>query len=181
MSTDTVITIGCAFDNTPRMVVEVLGRSVNEHGVNMVHIVLPSGLSTWVKPTSLKREAAPTEPTALASFVEPTKVSDLEPGMYRTEAGDIFKVQRAKGSGNLYAKRLAMIGGNRLNEDDQVVHWEFQYAQGAIFSLKVEDRMTVDQAREFGIQYGVCCVCGITLKDAASVVRGIGPVCAKRV
>lgn len=102
------------------------------------------------------------------------------PGMYR-HAGHIYKVQRARTSGHLYAQRLTPIGGERLTTDGQVVGWEFQYAPGSFRSLRAGERMTLAEAREFGIQYGVCCVCGARLKDATSVAAGIGPVCAKRV
>jgi hypothetical protein len=179
MSTDTVITIGTAFDR--RIEVEVIKRDEKADGTVMYFVVLPSGLEAWVQARSLKREPK-VEASVLASFVDPKTDPDrvTEPGMYKHGA-DLFKVQAAKGSGNLYAKRLASIGGARLTDEDQVVHFEFQYDQGAIYSLKASERMTLDEARAFGIQYGVCCVCGLSLKDAKSVAMGIGPVCIKRV
>lgn len=103
-----------------------------------------------------------------------------EPGMYRTPDGEIFKVQKAKQSANLYAKKLVQIGGKRLTEPGDVVHFEFVYEQGAIRTLRADQRLTLDEAKQFGIKYGVCCVCGLTLKDATSVAAGIGPVCVKR-
>jgi hypothetical protein len=103
----------------------------------------------------------------------------VDEGMYRHD-GEIFKVQRGRESGNLYAKRLVEIGGKRLaDEDERDVHFEFQYAAGAIRMLTADERMTLDEARAFGIRFGVCCVCGASLKDADSVRNGIGPVCAK--
>ena len=178
MSTDTVITIGTAFDR--RMEVEVIKRQENHEGVNMAFIRLPSGLEAWVKPTSLKREPK-VEATTMAAFVKNENADPVtEPGMYMFGA-DIFKVQRSKTSGNLYAKRLQPIGGARLNHEDIEVGWEFIYDQGAVYRLKSADRMTVEEASLFGIKFGVCCVCGITLKDAKSVAAGVGPVCAKRV
>lgn len=176
MSTDTVITIGTAFDR--RLEVEVIKRQENHEGVNMAFIRLPSGMEAWVKPTSLKREAR-ADQTALGEFVKPT-TSITEEGMYQHD-GSIYRAQKSKTSGNLYAKRLVPINGARLNDEDIVVGWEFQYDAGAVRMLKPEDRMSLDEARLFGNKYGVCCVCGITLKDAKSVAAGIGPVCAKRV
>ena len=175
VSTDQSITITTAFGK--RMPVTVVERH-ERNGVNMARIVLPSGIDAWVKPTSLKREVLQ-DASPLASFVE-RKPTVTEAGMYSLN-GVIFKVQESKTSGHLYAKRLVDISGNRLNEDDRIFHWEFQYDQGAIRSLTDADRMSVEEARAFGIQYGVCCVCGITLKDAKSVANGIGPVCEKRV
>lgn len=179
---ETVITIGTAFGK--RLPVEVISKETlghtlaGEHGQVQYLIRLPSGVESWVAPTSLKREVVEVR-SALASFVAADPVT--EPGMY-AHAGVIFKVQRSKASENLYAKRLVDIGGSRLSEDgEHVVHWEFQYDPGAIRTLTASDRMTVEQARSFGIRFGVCCVCGTTLVDAKSVQAGIGPVCAKRV
>jgi len=104
----------------------------------------------------------------------------LDRGMYRTAAGDIFKVQLSKTTGFPYALRLAATGGNRLAEAGDVVHFEFVYAPGAVRALDPAMRMTLEDAMEFGVKTGTCCVCGIRLKDAQSVARGIGPTCAKR-
>lgn len=92
-----------------------------------------------------------------------------EEGMYRNAEGDIFKVQRSRESGNLYAKRLDIIDGG------------FLYEAGAIRNLKPSDRMTLDEAKAFGVQYGLCCVCGAFLTNEVSVAEGIGPVCGGRV
>lgn len=102
-------------------------------------------------------------------------------GMYRDAEGQPVKVQRSRQSGHLYAKRLVRIGGERLTEADEVVRFEFQYEKGLLFRLTPADRMTMYEAKAFGIRYGVCCVCGAPLKDATSVAAGIGPVCAGRV
>lgn len=85
-------------------------------------------------------------------------------GMYRVN-GVIYKVQRAvHGSGHLYAKRLE---GER-----------FEYAPGALNSLSPEDKMTLEECKEYGALYGVCCVCGRTLTNEQSIADGIGPICA---
>ena len=103
-----------------------------------------------------------------------------EPGMYRLN-GEIVKVQHTRDGQRLYALKLVEIGGKRLRDDDgTVVHFEFQYAPGVIRQLHASDLMTLDEARQFGIRFGVCCVCGTFLKDAKSVRNGIGPVCAKK-
>lgn len=115
------------------------------------------------------------------AFVAHTERADapVEVGMYRRD-GDIFKVQKSKSSGRLYAKRLVQIGGKRLTEPGEVVQFEFQYESGAIFRLSAADKLSLEEAQQFGIQYGVCCVCSATLKDAQSVELGIGPVCRRR-
>lgn len=93
-----------------------------------------------------------------------------EEGVYRDKALTIYKVQRAvHGSGNLYAKRLVI--------PDDGSKPRFEYAPGAIRNLLPEWKMTLDEAREFGVLYGTCVVCGRTLTDETSISRGIGPVC----
>lgn len=103
-------------------------------------------------------------------------------GMYRTSEGRIFKVQRAvNGSGNLYAKELKrdVAVGNVFGAVDQG-RWKFVYSPGTIRKLRLEDKMTVDQAREFGALYGTCMICGRTLTDETSIAHGIGPICEGR-
>ena len=93
--------------------------------------------------------------------------AEVTEGIYRTAAGKVFKVQKAvHGSGKLYAKEL--IDGS------------FVYAPGAIRKLRVEDKMTLAEAQEYGRLYGVCIVCGRTLTDESSIEAGIGPTCVKK-
>lgn len=92
-----------------------------------------------------------------------------EQGMYRNADGDIFRVQMARESGNLYAKRLDVMAGG------------FEYVQGALRLIKPSDRMSLADAKAFGVEYGICCVCGAFLTNAVSVAEGIGPVCGGRV
>jgi hypothetical protein len=92
-----------------------------------------------------------------------------EEGMYRNAEGDIFRVQRSRESGNLYAKKLDILDGG------------FIYVQGAIRLIKPSDRLSVEEAKALGVQYGFCIVCGILLTDPKSVEQGIGPICIKRV
>jgi hypothetical protein len=106
---------------------------------------------------------APVAPP-LAETVKSAAVT--EDGMYLRD-GVVFKVQIAKqGSGRLYAKRLTGNG--------------FEYAPGAINTLRAEHKMTLDQAKEYGKLYGVCCACSRDLTDEKSIAAGIGPVCARK-
>lgn len=111
--------------------------------------------------------SAPKKPvvTAPASVSAPESTVSLE-GMHMYQER-IFKVQKAvHGSGNLYAKEL--------------VNGSFVYAPGAIRSLSADTKMTLEQAKEYGVLYGVCCVCAKTLTDEKSIEAGVGPVCAKK-
>lgn len=116
-----------------------------------------------------------------ARVERPAATAVAEPGMYRGPDGSPVKVQKAKDSDRLYAKKLVRIGGERLTETDEVVRFEFVYEKGLLYRLAETDRMTLEEAKAFGIRYGICCVCGAPLKDATSVANGIGPVCAGRV
>lgn len=88
----------------------------------------------------------------------------LPEGIY-FKAGEVYKVKKS-GVGRMYATKL--IGTS------------FVYDTMYIRDLAVEDKITLAQAREYGIKYGVCCICGRTLTDEVSVANGIGPVCAGR-
>lgn len=103
----------------------------------------------------------------------------LSPGMYVAADGTVIKLVLSQAK-NLYGKALVEIGGVRLTDLGEVHNFEFQYLPGLQNAAKGGHRMSLDEAKAFGIQYGVCCVCGTDLKDAKSVARGIGPVCAKR-
>ena len=93
----------------------------------------------------------------------------VEEGMYRDNAGIIYKVQASRETGRLYAKHL------------DVAERKFIFEAGAMRHLTAEMRMTTDEARAFGVEYGFCCVCAKLLTDPRSVAEGIGPVCSGRV
>jgi hypothetical protein len=94
-----------------------------------------------------------------------TSVTEL--GMYRNADGVIFKVQRSRNSGHLYANQLNASGRG------------FTYSQGAIRTLTPADRMTLVEVQLFGMTTGNCCMCGRELTDPVSVAQGIGPVCLR--
>ena len=82
--------------------------------------------------------------------------------------GEVYKVQRAvHGSGYLYAKRLTEDG--------------FVRAPGRVALLgAIGRKMTLEEAAAYRKLYGVCCRCGATLTDEASIAAGIGPICAEK-
>lgn len=89
-----------------------------------------------------------------------------EDGYYRKD-GTYYKVQIAKnGSGNLYAKVW----------DAECGSWE--YTPGAINKISADDKLSVEEAGEFGKLYGVCIRCTRPLTDEESIAAGIGPICA---
>ena len=110
-------------------------------------------------------------------------VAPLDPiteGMYRTPEGVIYKVQVAHhGSGNLYVKRMFVIEGWEF-ETHGKRKATFEFERGAIRKLTSDMKMTLEQAKEFGALYGMCCVCGAILTDETSIANGIGPICGSK-
>lgn len=98
------------------------------------------------------------------------EVANIEPGMYAKD-GKIYKVKLSnpKPDGVRYPYAL------ELNEAHR-----FEYAPGVVGTLSAEDRMTEEQAAAYGLEHGVCCVCGRVLTNEDSKARGIGPICATR-
>lgn len=103
--------------------------------------------------------------SSLLTMPKVVKAKALAEGIYYKN-GVVYKVQ-VSGAGRTYAKVLRTNG--------------FAYDPTAIKALSPEDKITIEQAKAYGIQYGVCCVCGRTLTDSVSVAEGIGPVCGKRI
>jgi hypothetical protein len=130
------------------------GRLANERGV-----ALDSSFSTW----SMNQAS---EEIARLLAMPKVGVRVLPEGIYLKD-GIVYKVQ-VSGAGRSYAKVLREKGG-------------FEYDNTAIKNLSIEDKITIEQAKAYGVQYGVCVVCGALLTDAKSVAAGIGPVCGKRI
>jgi hypothetical protein len=101
-------------------------------------------------------------------------VGALSVGMYRTSDGTMYRIHESRESGRLYAKRMVW---DMLTESKP----RFEYDRGAIYRLTSDDRLSVEDARAWGVETGVCCVCGAFLTDSRSVARGIGPVCEGKV
>jgi hypothetical protein len=103
----------------------------------------------------------------------------LVPGVYETN-GIIYVVKSNREKTRLYAKKLVESYHNaRLTESGSKADFEFEYDKGAIFNIRLEDRMPIDRAKELITLYGRCIACGRFLKQAKSVENGIGPVCIK--
>lgn len=134
---------------------------------------------TYADPCCMKHASAQIDTMLKMPKAAPQSHPDAKPaevlqdGMYRKD-DKIYKVQRAvHGSGQLYAKVLVPGEGYGA----QAV---FVYEPGALRFLTLGDRMTLEQAKEFGRLYGTCCRCGRTLTDEGSIAAGIGPVCASK-
>lgn len=135
----------------------------------------------------LPRVATVTAPVAPAAAAPAQTVSTArtdvpavtEPGAYRNAAGEIFRVQASRETGNLYAKRLDQTAGT------------FDYVKGAIYTLSADMRMTLAEAMEFGKESARLakeekrphgwCIFGHKLTKPESIAKGIGPVCEGKV
>lgn len=109
---------------------------------------------------------------------KPKDVIVTEPGVYERD-DVVYVVKFTKDKQRLYAKRIRELNSTRLTEAGTIVDIEFDYAPGAVYRLRPEDKMSLERAKEYTIRYGRCIVCGRNLKKAESVERGIGPVCIK--
>ena len=107
-----------------------------------------------------------------------SELSDLTPGVYQTVEG-IFIVKPTQDRQRVYAKRMVIVTGDRLTASGERKRIDFEYAPGAVYRIRPEDRMPAEEAKRLTVLYGHCIVCGRFLKAGESVERGIGPVCYK--
>lgn len=101
--------------------------------------------------------------------------AELEDGIYLVD-GTVYKVYHTKhGANQQVAKELVIDGPANLDRAS------FEYrGKRPLRKIKPEHRMTLEQAKEFGAVYGVCCECSTTLTREESIEAGIGPVCARK-
>jgi hypothetical protein len=94
-----------------------------------------------------------------------------EVGFYLLD-GEVWKVRASKEDDTRrYALKLVITTGEK---------GRFEYVAGAIRNLRLENRLTLEEAKAIGHQQGICCVCGANLSDGKSVAAGIGPTCARK-
>lgn len=94
--------------------------------------------------------------------------AEISEGFYKTGDGNIYQVTQARHGSHFLAKVLDQGTG------------KFEYAGAAKRFVKADQRMTLEEAKEYGKQTGNCLVCGRRLTAEASVEAGVGPVCAGR-
>lgn len=102
-------------------------------------------------------------------------IGAIEVGMYRKADGRMFRVYPARNGGHLLTKEL--VPGAMPTETG----YGFEYRGAAGRFVSACERMTLDEAKAWGAQYGTCCVCAAFLTDPTSVAAGIGPICGGRV
>lgn len=104
-----------------------------------------------------------------AAARRPARV-EVPEGMHQY-GGHIWKVQESPSTGRRYAKVLEESFGSERG-------WVFTYVPGAIRNLSERTLLSLEEAKEFGVLYGTCCVCARTLTNEDSIAAGIGPICA---
>lgn len=110
----------------------------------------------------------------------PTATAVLTDGVYNCPDGSLVKVKSNKAKTGQYALAMMDIHGERLTVTGEVVKWDWVYAPGLAREIKPEWKLTKEVAYQLGIKYSRCLWCGKGLKAADSVIKGLGPVCAKR-
>ena len=95
-----------------------------------------------------------------------------EPGIYRKD-GQFFRVKAGR-----YDK--STFWAERIYVPDHSPSVAFIRAGKAIF-LKASDKITLAEARAFGVAVGSCINCGYTLdgEDGKSLTAGYGATCSK--
>lgn len=137
----------------------------------------------WLKNRPLK-DSGPKEgrfnsdgPVLISTAAVKAASEPVTEGIYILD-DEVYKVQKSKTSGNLYAKKLQKMIFPKVTKKYTQTH-AFTYAPGAIHKLTAAHKATFEQAKKFGMTTGSCMICGRTLTKQESIDAGIGPVCAK--
>lgn len=113
-----------------------------------------------------------------APEAELNRPAPLAPGVYRgsvTGEGSPSKLYR------VYPARATdrpLLAKEIIHEAELI---RFEYVGAARRFVDPSGRLTLEEAKEFGHQYGICVMCGARLTDPESVAAGIGPICAGKI
>lgn len=132
-------------------------KQLDEIELDTVKIVMENGLTIQQASNGIKMLLnKPNKQIAMKQ--------EIEIGFY-SQNDEIFKVKESR-AGRKYAMRLTDDG--------------FEYAPGAIGKIQSENKMTLDEAKEYGKMTGNCMCCGRILTNENSIAEGIGPICASK-
>jgi len=118
------------------------------------------------------------------------KAPELPDGVYRDpKSSKIYKVKKAvHGSGLKVAHQLiieeevSVIDNSNRYEHDVIKIKKpvgrFKYVGLASKHVTLNWKLSLEEAKKWGVLYGVCCNCGRTLTKEESIQAGIGPICA---
>ena len=105
-------------------------------------------------------------------LTRPTETGAAGIGLY-VRGCEVFLVRPSKKNPrNRYALN---IGNLRFG-----AYLEPRFAKSVVFNLREHDRMTPEQAKRYGEKSGKCAWCGHELTDPSSMLRGMGPICYRK-
>jgi hypothetical protein len=147
---------------------QFLKRLVEERELSQALLVqVEVGRAAWVEGTMTKQHASGLIDLLKAAPYKRKTETSLEPGIY-FKAGRYFKVVPNQEGTSVYAK---------VWQDNE---WFFTRGLIREYSLTSADKVTAEQAAEFGKVTGACVFCSRLLTDERSLEVGYGPVCADK-
>lgn len=112
-------------------------------------------------------------------------------GTYVAPDGAYYRVSKTQQNKQLIVKRLVITKDAVKNRAGKVIepadhNWEYLGKFSHVMPLKtLQDnpawKLTVDQAKQAGLLFGMCVRCGKKFTREESIERGIGPVCIQNI
>jgi hypothetical protein len=110
----------------------------------------------------------------------PAKNSEITEGMYRKSDGTIYKVAYTRQSRQLVAYKWNLFT-TLVPTAKGLKYGEFNYeGKSPLYSLSIDDRLTLEQAKALGAEFHYCIRCGIELTKQSSIDQGMGDWCASK-
>ena len=110
----------------------------------------------------------------------PTKGSEITEGMYRKSDGTIYKVAYTRQSRQLVAYKWNLFTTPEPTAKG-LKYGEFKYeGKSPLYSLSIEDKLSIEQAKALGAEFHYCIRCGIELTKQSSIDQGMGDWCASK-
>lgn len=174
-------------ENNPRITPRDLNESVRRDAERHEDIVTPNPYSPVASPRAYDWAETRGE-REVRQASRPTVVT--EDGIYLSPSEEIYKVVFNKASGDgrrLYAKQLhihddsgeattGLLGIDPADARTATMSWE--YAPGAMRTIRPEWKMSEADATRFGKLYGRCFKCHRALTKEESIARSMGDICA---
>lgn len=100
---------------------------------------------------------------------------DVPEGMHAVD-GKFVKVYTTKHGSNQKVGKVLVIDGQ---DDDGKYRCHFEYGgKRALKGLSEATKLTAEEAKQFGLLYGICVRCGLDLTKEESIHVGYGRTCA---
>ena len=105
------------------------------------------------------------------AMVERPNIGTDDAGIYHFK-GVIYKVYKAQTHNTMLVKELKITKGEKGV-------WEYIGSARKALPFQAQ-KLTLEDAKQYGAVYGICCVCGAILTNVVSIEAGIGPICGGR-